>query len=295
MTARPSIWKPLALAVVALPLAVTILYGVERSGPAAPPTERLLYLRSGRVADRLMLSFDDVAADVYWIRAIQHYGRDSKSFRTDPFKLLFPLLDLTTSLDPHFNIAYRFGAIFLSVQAPDGPGRPDLAEQLLLKGLERNPTRWQYAHDIGFIHYWYTQNYAKAGEWFMRAASMPKAPAWIGPLAALTRAQGGDRDGARVILSELATTASEEYVRNAAERGLAQLRALNAIDQLTTIVREFTERTGAAPPSLSALFPRGQVPTDDTGAPFVYDATTGVIDVSPLSTLRPLPQVQRRQ
>ena len=36
--------------------------------------ERLLYVRSGEAAKRIALAFDVLAADVYWIRAIQHYG-----------------------------------------------------------------------------------------------------------------------------------------------------------------------------------------------------------------------------
>ena len=36
---------------------------------------------------------------------------------------------MATGLDPYFNIAYRFGAIFLSESKPDGPGRPDLADE----------------------------------------------------------------------------------------------------------------------------------------------------------------------
>ena len=38
---------------------------------------------------------------------------------------------------PDFNIAYRFGAIFLSEPKPAGPGRPDLAEKLLAQGPGR--------------------------------------------------------------------------------------------------------------------------------------------------------------
>ena len=86
--------------------------------------ERLMYLRSGHTAGRLALSFDNLVADVYWIRTIQHYGRDYKNRRReDRFELLPSLLDLTTTLDPHFLIAYRFGAIFLALSPPDGPGR----------------------------------------------------------------------------------------------------------------------------------------------------------------------------
>ena len=68
-------------------------------------------------------SFESLAADVYWIRAIQHYGGERLAQGPRNYDLLYPLLDLTTSLDPYFSIAYRFGAIFLSEQYPGGPGR----------------------------------------------------------------------------------------------------------------------------------------------------------------------------
>src|SRR6185436_234316 len=142
--------------------AAAVLHAREVRYPAPPPTERLLYLRSGGVARRVMLSFDGLAADVYWIGAIQHYGRDASGKQatdTNRFELLEPLLDLTTTLDPHFNIAYRFGAIFLALPQGSGkgsgPGRPDLAIKLLEKGLANNPTRWNYAYDAGFVHYFY--------------------------------------------------------------------------------------------------------------------------------------------
>jgi len=173
---------------------------------------RVLYLRNGRTADRVMLSFDALAADVYWMRAIQHYGRDRKSARTvGRFELLYPLLDLATTLDPYFNVAYRLGAIFLAEPPPNGADRVDLAIALLEKGLAHNPTQWKYALDIGFLYYWYGTggpgphaDFLEAVRWFDRAATMRGAPNWIRPLAAITRAQGGDRAGARHMLAELA-------------------------------------------------------------------------------------------
>ena len=88
--------------------------------------ERILYVHSGEAVKRMALGFDALAADVYWIRAIQHYGGDRRT-GSGPrrYELLYPLLDLTTTLDPYFTIAYRFGAIFLSEAVPGGPGRPD--------------------------------------------------------------------------------------------------------------------------------------------------------------------------
>jgi tetratricopeptide (TPR) repeat protein len=281
-------------AVVGIGAAAGVLHARESHAPLPVSTERLMYLRSGRVADRVFLSFDALASDVYWMRAIQHYGRDLKSTRvTGRFELLQPLLDLTTSLDPHFNLAYRFGAIFLAMPPPTGPGETDKAIALLEKGLASNPTRWQYAHDIGFVHYWYTGNYEEAARWFDRAASMPGAPEWLRPLAALTLTQGGDRASARRLLTELKGS-DESYISHAAERGLAQLQALDAIDQLQAIVERYHTGTGAYPRTWTEMIRAGLlrgVPADPTQTAFAYDPGTHRVTLAPDSTLNPLPRL----
>ena len=115
-----------------LAAAAAVLQAGDSRYPATQETDRLLYVRSGATARRLALSFKGLAADVYWIRTIQHFGRDLRSRRVvGRFELLSPLLGLTTSLDPYFNIAYRFGALFLAMPPPSGPGRVDQAVALL--------------------------------------------------------------------------------------------------------------------------------------------------------------------
>ena len=280
-------------AVLAIAAAAVVLRAREHTSPLPASTDRLLYLRSGQTASRLFLTFDALAADVYWIRTIQHYGRDRRSSRqTDRFELLQPLLDLTTTLDPYFNVVYRFGAIFLAMEPPDGPGRTDQAIALLEKGLRTRPDRWQYAHDIGFVHYWHTGDYAQAAEWFERAARMPRAPEWLRPLAGITRASGGDRAGARRLLEEL-LTAEEPYLRQAAEHRLAQLRALDVIDALQGLVERYRERAGSSPRDWSDLVRAGLLrglPADETGTPFTYDPIDGRVGLSPESRLAPLPR-----
>lgn len=279
--------------------AAGVLHARDRYAPLPVPQERLLYLQSGRTADRLFLTFDAVASDVYWMRAIQHYGRDRKSPRqTGRFEQLQPLLDLTTTLDPHFSIAYRFGSIFLAMDPPNGPGRADQAIALLEKGLEHNPDRWQYAHDIGFVHYWYTGNFSQAAAWFDRAAAMPGAPEWIRQVGAVTLVEGGDRNGARKMLAEVIAAAGDTYVRSAAERSLKQLQALDAIDQLTALVERFRSSTGDLPSGWTDLV-RARLlpgrPADSTGVPFAYDATTGVVSIGQGSSLLPLPRGMGRR
>jgi tetratricopeptide (TPR) repeat protein len=278
--------------------AAGVLHAREALEPSRVDQQRVLYLRAGKAAERAFLSFDALAADVYWLRTIQHYGRDRKSGRTtNRFELLQPLVDLTTTLDPRFNLAYRFGAIFLSMEPPNGPGRPDQAIALLEKGLAANPRRWQYAHDIGFIHYWHTGNFALAAAWFERSAAMPGAPEWIKPLAGLTLAQGGDREGARKLLTELLSS-NESYIRNAAERSLAQLQTLDVIDAMQDRVAAFQTAKGRYPADwrelgMAAGLPG--VPLDAAGVPLEYDVASHMVGVSRSSPLVPLPTTLARR
>ena len=75
--------------------AVSLRQRPDRELPA------VLYLQTPAVARRVALSFDMVAADIYWLRAIQHFGATRLRARGPrTFENLYPFLDLATSLDP---------------------------------------------------------------------------------------------------------------------------------------------------------------------------------------------------
>jgi hypothetical protein len=259
--------------------------------------EQILYVRSGSALERMTLSFDAIAADVYWIRAIQHYGGDRLAGprAQTKYQLLYPLLDLTTTLDPYFNIAYRFGAIFLSEAYPGGPGRPDQSVALLRKAITAMPYKWQYYHDIGFVYYWRYRDYKNAASWFQRAAEQPDAPVWLKPLAAAMLAHGDDRKASRFLWQQMAQS-EEPWLRRNAERALLQLQAMDQMDQLNALITRFPP-AGAGAHSWDDLIRRhvlDRVPFDPAGAPYEIDAATGRVSVSNQSPLSPMPQEPRR-
>jgi tetratricopeptide (TPR) repeat protein len=209
--------------------------------------------------------------------------------------LLYPLLDLTTSLDPHFNMAYRFGAIFLSEAYPGGAGRPDQAVALLRKGIAAQPAKWQYYHDMAFVYYWHLRDYAAAAGWFQRAASQPGAPNWLAPVSASMLARGGDRTSARFLWQQILES-DQAWLRRTAERSLLQLDAMDRIDEI-----QWTINRNPLPPnelySWEALARRRilrGVPLDPTFSAFVIDPLTGRVTVSERSTLFPMPDDLRR-
>jgi hypothetical protein len=251
----------------------------------------LLYVRSGPALRRVVLGFDALAADVYWIRAIQHYGGDRLAGSGKrKYELLFPLLDIATSLDPYFNIAYRFGAIFLSEGYPGGPGRPDHAIALLKKGISAQPTKWQYYHDIAFVYYWQLHDMEAAARWFRLAAAQPNAPNWLEPVAATMLIEGGDRASARFLLQQILRS-EEAWLQRMARRGLMQVDALDIIDQLQPLILRSPPPEGRSF-TWDWLVRRGVlrgIPLDPSGTPFALDPQTGILHVSQNSELYPMP------
>jgi tetratricopeptide (TPR) repeat protein len=266
----------------------------ETRHPLPPASSDVIYFRGGAAVSRAALGFDAILADVYWIRAIQHFGGTRRAQSGDKtYTLLYPLLDLTTTLDPHFNIAYRFGSVFLSEPYPAGPGRTDQAIALLERGLAADPTRWQYAQDAGFVHYWWRQDYKAAAEWFDRAARIEGAPWWLRSMAASTLAEGGDRQSSRQLWRQLYETTDDTWVRNNAQLKLWQVDALDEIDALAAVVQRFALARGRPPADWSELVALrwlAGIPLDPSGTPYELrpDDPGGVV-LSEKSSLHPLP------
>ncbi len=288
----------------------------EEKYPSTPIADASLYVTSGNALRRMTAGYNALAADLYWIRAIQYYGdiklkqgdaalalRRNPLLAPDPsrgapadYSLLYPLLDLTTSLDPRFNIAYRFGAIFLAEAYPGGAGRPDLAVALLEKGLRERPDKWEYMQDIGFVYYWWVHDYRAASDWFNRGSQLPGAPWWLRSLAATTLAEGGDRQSSRTMWESIRQSAEIDWLRRDAERRLSQLTALDQIDALQNLVDQVTKRDGAPPPDWPPFLggrPLPGVPVDPAGTPYEIDAS-GRVRLSRKSPLFPIPQEPQR-
>lgn len=292
MRTHPATWGALVLLLVA----VVGLQMLQAAQPLATPgaiSTNLLYVQSPRFIRRATLSFQALAADVYWIRAVQHYGGTKLSHQPNKqYDVLYPLLDLTTSLDPYFDVVYKFGSVFLAEPYPAGAGRPDQAIALLQKGLRTTPDKWQLAQGVGFIYYWWLADYPNAAKWFNHAADMPGAPDWLRPLAAVTLAQGGNRASSRVLWTDIAGTADADWLRDQAVFRLQQLDALDGIDFIERIVQQYRQQTGAWPSAWSDMLRAGLlrgVPADPTGVPFQLDAATGQVRLDPSSSLNPLP------
>ncbi|GMV23144.1 MAG: hypothetical protein AMXMBFR57_30930 [Acidimicrobiia bacterium] len=214
-------WWAGLLAMVLLAASVGLREIRERAYPRPMTDQPLTWITSGSALPRAALGFDALVADLYWIRAVQHYGRERQRPAVDrTYSRLFEFVDLTTTLDPHFVVAYQFGALFLAEPAPNGPGRLDQAMALLEKGRRVDPSRWQYPQYLGFLHYWYAGDPVAAGRQFEAAARLPGAPNWMQTVATSMYLKGGDGQAATLLLREMAES-DDRWIREWARARLS--------------------------------------------------------------------------
>ncbi len=251
-------------------------------------SEETLFLPSADVIKKLSLGHDGLMADIYWMRAVQYYG-GKRLKNQSGFPLLGRFIDIATTLDPQLLHAYRFGSIFLSEQEPVGANAPEQAIALLKKGIQHNPDEWQLYRDLGFIYYWFFGDTKQAGEVFLEGSKNPKSALWMKTFAAQLLAKGGSRDTARFLWQEVYQTSDNQRMKENAQEHLEKLTAEEDLETLQTLIRKVETKTRVKIVSIEQLVNLGffkKPPLDPKGFPYVLDAESGRVKLSPESTIR---------
>ena len=238
-------------------------------GPQAALDE-VLYLPSGKTVKRLSLGYSSLMADIYWTRAVQYFGSRHLT-HAEHYDLLYPLLDITTDLDPQLIVAYETGSIFLSQRTPEGAGQPDKAVVLVEKGIRANPTYWRFYFTLGFIHYMDRHDYKAAEQAFQKGSEVPGALPWMKVMAARMAEKGEDAETAAYLWKTIYDTTSDNMIKDNAANHLISLRAEADMDELERRTKAYRERFGTNPSDWSELVRAGLlrgVPMDPNGVPY---------------------------
>jgi len=234
----------------------------------------------------MSLGYEGLLADLYWTRVVQYFG-GKRLEHSSEFKLLGSLLQITTDLDPHLIIAYRFGSIFLADKPPRGAGQPWEALALLHRGIVANPDYWRLWEDVGFVYYWDLKDYPAAARAFQAGSERPGAMEWMQALAAKVSAQGGELATSRFLWSEIARQAGNEQIKKNAEDHLMALQATEEIAKLAQLVALYNSRQERPARSFQALVAAGYLralPRDPSGRPYLIDPS-GRVRLNPRSSV----------
>ncbi|MGA7079119.1 MAG: hypothetical protein WBQ43_09045 [Terriglobales bacterium] len=258
-----------AVLLISMAGALAMLSAIDRLRPASIP-QQALYLRSSKVLRRLSLGYTGLLADIYWTRSVQYFGIQHHNDSGD-FRLLAPLLEVTTELDPKLLPAYQFGANFLAPKPPSGAGLPGAALSLIKYGIEHNPDQWRLYYNLGFIYYTEFKDYAKAADAFRQGAMLPVTSEYMPILAARMAQHAGEFDTARMLWVTTYQSTQEARIRQNAVEHLLALQVDEEVTQLERVIEKYRQQSGQFPTSMGDLeragFIRG-TPTDPKNHPY---------------------------
>lgn len=246
-----------------------------------------LTLRSPGVMKKLSLEYAPLMGAIYWTRAVQYYGQ-KHHLGDQNLELLWPLLDISSTLDPNLIVAYRFGATFLSDAPPRGAGEPEKAVELLERGIKANPEFWRFYQDLGDVYYFDEKNYLKASQAFEEGSRNPAALPWMKTMAAKIAAEGGSLETSYALWLDVYQTSTNKDMRKNAEDHLRLVQAEMDIREINKTADAYEKGTKRRATRISELVQAGLLPgqpRDPDGFAYVLN-DHGAAELNPKSPLR---------
>ena len=272
-----------AVIIIGLAIAAGLTRWFELNRPPVDKQieDESLYVSANR-SKNLSLSFNGLVADWYWMRSLQYVGRklvastgpvQLDDMRSLNLKLLYPLLDTATTLDPQFMAAYEYGGLVLpAVNADD-------AIKLLQKGIKENPDAWILYHHLGYIH-WKRGDYKAASLAYSDGAKIQGAPNWMFVMSALMNSKGGSREVAKLMYLQIYEQTKDEHIKLNALSRLMQIDSFDERDAIRKAISSYKEKNGRCPDSLRDLFTELRGVQLPNGSRFRFDASGVPIDPS---------------
>lgn len=215
----------------------------HRPAVDAKVEEESLYL-TGKTLKRMSLGFNGFVADWYWMRSLQYVGNKIVNHPGEielddlgplDMRLLYPLLDTATTLDPKFMAAYEYGAVVLpAINEED-------AIKLIKKGIEHNPDSWRLYQYLGYI-YWKRGDYKQASESYGIGANVAGAPNWMREMSARMFSEGGEPAIAREIYTRIYEQTDDKNMKELMARRLMQVDSFEERKTIRGVLKSYQVR-----------------------------------------------------
>jgi hypothetical protein len=220
-----------AAGVILVLLCAAAVIAYQATRPERAPAGARVFVPSPKFFLDFSPSFRTTIADAYYLQMVQYYGEHLKSGHLESMPAM---VDLVTSLSPHFRRAYIFGAFALT-----DAGRPDLSVKLLEKGFAANPHDYTFPAYLGYFSYQYgngskQENEAAGSRWYRIAAAIPGSPPYLLRLAAVLAGKGGEEEKAVVMWGQV-FAGGDKYARQKAVDGLDRILPTDKVARMRAV------------------------------------------------------------
>ena len=165
------------------------------------------------------LDFEDVVADVLWLKTIQFlgtvYSKPGSEISREDATQIYSLFHRIVSLKPKFTVAYEYGGLALSTCAPE------LSISLLEIGISKNPQAgWKLPFYAGVVANQWMKNPSQAYTYFEKVKVFADRPRYVDRFFARIASDKGDLRAALDVWKVIYKTAPNQVEKEIAARSL---------------------------------------------------------------------------
>lgn len=231
------------------------------------------------------LDFKGLAADFQLLQAIFFIGQKidrSEMITVEDWQRFIRMIHAVIDLDPYFFDPYYFAGALLAW----GPGMYEDAIGILKRALDYRPDDAFILFRIGFVYYYFLNDFENGARYIAAAAQKPNAPDFYAPLAARLSYYAGDTDFSLLLLKSMLKDTRSPEIRKYYEK---RILALEGMQILENAVRRFQEKRQDSPKNLEELVDAGfleTIPEDPYGGNFYLMPTGRIYTTSKLVELK---------
>lgn len=239
------------------------------------------YVPNGKYLGIVSLGYDQLVADLIWLKVVQHIGNDSES--REGLVWAYHATNAVTDIDPQFVWAYQITGTILTVYW-------SMAEEsitLLKKGMKHNPNHWYLPYLVGYNYFFELCDPKNSAHYLQTAARIPGSPPYLTKLAAKMSVEAGELDSALMFLESVNREVEDPLLHESLQVRLNEILIEKDILFLEEGVKRYQTQYGKMPARLTDLETGDiieKVPPEPFGGEYVMNPKDGIITSTTVKT-----------
>lgn len=263
-------------------LLLVAIYGLQESldqrrDPVLSKIEDLAHLPKGEYLKPCCWA-TIMGADLLWLRTLQVLGKPTNT--GDEYEWLYHAFDVITTLDDHYEYAFKVGGIVMVELA----NQPALSNRLLAKGIGAGLKHWYLPYLMAYNYYFHLGDVEHAVESARQAAQGEgNPPPWVVHMVSHMSAQAGNPEFALSFLVQMHDQTDDQRIKESLEHHIKEVMLERDIRLLEAATSRFRAREHRYPDQLGELITKGYVrelPQEPFGGRYLLEEGTGRISSS---------------
>jgi tetratricopeptide (TPR) repeat protein len=228
-----------------------------------------LFVPDGKKIKNFTFGYDNLVTDLVWLKIVQYIGGNACSSN---YPLLYNYLENITDLDSKFYMPYFVAQILLP--------EIDQTEKAVLisqKGLENLPNKWEIPYYLGYIYYYYLEDYEQGSIMYKKASLIPGVLSSANRMAINLQSKANKHLVALQMWMDTYENETNKDVKTLIAKKI--IREQNFLE-LGKAMREYLHLNGESPQNLEVLIETGlieKIPVDPIAEWQKYEIEENVV------------------